>query len=80
MTKRIALLQNGIVTNVVVGNSTEEIANLFACEAIEVTTETEQAFIGLGYSDGKFEQPPPTEDTPVVLEISSLELEEQNKQ
>lgn len=58
MEKRIAILENGIVTNIVVGRSAEEIAEIFNCVAVEVTEETEPAHIGYGYADGKFEQKP----------------------
>jgi hypothetical protein len=71
MEKRIALLQDGIVFNIVVGPSTEEMAVLFNCQAIEVTSETNHAHIGYGFVDGVFEQPPyipPVEQEEVVVE------------
>jgi hypothetical protein len=55
--KRIALLKDGVVFNIIVGPSEEEMASLFNCQAIEVTVETEPAHIGLGFVAGKFEQP-----------------------
>lgn len=58
MEKRIALLRNGIVFNIIIGSSASEMATLFDCEAIEVTPETEQAHIGYGILNGVFVQPP----------------------
>jgi hypothetical protein len=72
--KRIALLNDGIVFNIVVAFSAEEMATLFNCEAIEVTDETTQAHIGYGFVDGVFEQPPYVEpeldivEEPVIIE------------
>lgn len=60
MTKRVALLENGLVVNIIMGNSAAEIATLFNCEAVEVTDETLQAYIGYGMEDGKFIQRPLT--------------------
>lgn len=74
MEKRIALLNDGIVFNIVVAFSAEEMATLFNCEAIEVTDETTQAHIGYGFVDGVFEQPPYVEpeldivEEPVIIE------------
>jgi hypothetical protein len=71
MEKRIALLRDGIVFNIIVGPSTEEMATLFNCQAIEVTEETQQANIGYGFIDGVFEQPPyvePVETIPSIVE------------
>jgi hypothetical protein len=68
MEKRVALLKDGVVFNIVVAYSAEEMAILFNCEAIEVTDETEQAHIGLGFIDGVFEQPPPYVE-PITEEI-----------
>lgn len=59
MSKRIALLKNGQVFNVVIGDSTDTIEQLFECQAIEVTDTTLPAHIGYGFSGGTFEQPPP---------------------
>lgn len=65
MEKRIALLKDGVVFNIVVGPSVEEMAVLFNCEAIEVTSETLQAHIGYGFANGVFDSPPPPpEDIP----------------
>ena len=58
MEKRVALLRDGVVFNIVVAYSAEEMATLFDCEAIEVTDQTEQAHIGYGIVDGVFEQAP----------------------
>jgi hypothetical protein len=73
--KRIALLNDGVVFNIVVAFSAEEMATLFNCEAIEVTDETTQAHIGYGFVDGVFEQPPPNVEPerdvieePVIIE------------
>jgi hypothetical protein len=72
--KRIALLNDGVVFNIVVAFSAEEMATLFNCEAIEVTDETTQAHIGYGFVDGVFEQPPYVEpeldivEEPVIIE------------
>lgn len=60
MEKRVALLKDNVVFNIVVAYSAEELAVLFNCEAVEVTDETGQAHIGLGFMDGIFEQPPPS--------------------
>ena len=74
MEKRIALLNDGVVFNIVVAFSAEEMATLFNCEAIEVTDETTQAHIGYGFVDGVFEQPPYVEpelnivEEPVIIE------------
>lgn len=72
--KRIALLNNGIVYNIVVGPSVEDMANLFECDAIEVTAETLSAHIGYGFVNGQFLQPP-VEPDPVgpqeVIEADS---------
>lgn len=73
MEKRIALLRDGIVFNIIVGPSAEEMATLFDCQAIEVTEETQQAHIGYGFANGTFEQPP---YVPPV-EIEPLPNEEQ---
>lgn len=61
MEKRIALLNNGIVFNIVIGNSAEEISSLFNCDAVEITESTDQAHIGYAFLDGVFEQPPAQE-------------------
>ena len=67
--KRIALLQDGVVFNIVVGPSESEMASLFNCQAIEVTDETDSAHIGYGFVGGKFEQPPPIDAwQPPVIE------------
>ena len=65
MEKRIALLKDGVVFNIVVGNSAEEVAALLDCEAIEVTDGTGQAYIGYGFVNGAFDAPP-VEPDPVV--------------
>lgn len=70
MEKRVALLRDGVVFNIVVAFSAEEMATLFNCEAIEVTDETEQAHIGWGFIDGVFEQPPPYIEPPYVEPIA----------
>jgi hypothetical protein len=70
MEKRIALLKDGIVFNIIVGPSAEEMATLFNCQAIEVTEETGQAFLDYGFSNGVFEQPPyiePVETEPLLV-------------
>lgn len=56
--KRIALLKDGLVYNIVVGPSVEDMATLFECDAIEVTTETLSAHVGYGFVNGQFLQPP----------------------
>jgi hypothetical protein len=72
--KRIALIKDGLVYNIVVGPSVEEMAVLFDCEAIEVTAETSQAYIGYGFANGVFDSPP-VEPDPVgpqeVIEADS---------
>ena len=70
MEKRIALLKDGIVFNIIVGPSEEEVAEWFNCEAKEVTAETQPAHVGYGFSDGVFEQP--------ILEPSTKRFVEQN--
>jgi hypothetical protein len=72
MEKRIALLKNSIVFNIIVGPSAEEMATLFECEAIEVTPETLQATIGYGFSNGVFDSPPVPPD-PIIEEESIVE-------
>ena len=62
MEKRIALLKDGIVFNIIIAESAEEMAILFECQAIEITEETRQAYIGFGFSDGKFEQKTPSDE------------------
>jgi hypothetical protein len=64
MEKVIVLLKDGIVFNIIVGSSAAEMAILFNCEAIEETSETLPAHIGLGFVDGVFEQPPPLIENP----------------
>jgi hypothetical protein len=72
MEKTIALIRNGIIFNVIVGSSAEEMATLFDCEAIEVTNETGRAHIGYGVLNGVFEQPPFTgpeiHEEPAIIE------------
>jgi hypothetical protein len=65
MDKRIALVKDGVVFNIVVGVSVEEVASLFNCEAIEVTEETGQAYVDYGFANGVFDSPP-IEPDPVV--------------
>ena len=72
MEKRIALLKDGIVFNIVVGLSEEEMAVLFDCEAREVTENSQQAHIGYGFANGIFEQPPYVEPEPRVIEESDI--------
>jgi len=67
--KRIALLSNGLVYNIVVGPSAEEMAALFECNAIEVTTETLSAHIGYGIINGQFVQPPVEPDPVGPIEV-----------
>lgn len=76
MEKRIALLRDGIVFNIIIGPSAEEMATLFSCDAIEVTPETGQAHIGYGIVDGVFEEPPYVE--PEVIPIVEEEVLEEN--
>lgn len=72
MEKTIALIKNGIIFNVIVGSSAEEMATLFGCEAIEVTNETGRAQIGYGILNGIFEQPffdgPQVEEEPAIID------------
>ena len=70
MEKRIALLKDGVVFNIIVGPSAEEMATLFDCQAIEETEETQRGHIGYGFTDGVFEQPPyvaPVETEPLLV-------------
>jgi hypothetical protein len=71
--KRIALLKDGVVYNIVVGPSVEAMSTLFNCEAVEVTEETSQAYIGYGFNNGVFESPPPIPD--IIITEESLEEE-----
>lgn len=71
MEKRVALLRDGVVFNIVVAYSAEEMATLFDCEAVEVTDQTEQAHIGYGFIDGVFEQAPSQQ--PPVVEAQPVE-------
>jgi hypothetical protein len=57
--KRIALLRDNVVFNIIIGPSAEEMAALFDCQAIEITDETKQAYIGFRIIDGVFEEAPP---------------------
>jgi hypothetical protein len=70
MEKRIALIKDAVVFNIVVGNSVEEMETLFDCEAKEVSPESGPAHIGYGFSNGIFEQPPIVE--PEVSEESAI--------
>jgi hypothetical protein len=67
--KRIALLKDGVVYNIVVGPSAEAMATLFNCEAVEVTEETSQAHIGYGFNNGVFDAPPPIPDIIINEEV-----------
>ena len=67
MEKRIALLKDNVVFNIIVGPSAEEMAALFDCQAIEVTSETLQAHIGYGFVNGVFDSPP-VEPDPIPVE------------
>ena len=73
MEKRIALLKDGVVFNIIVGSSAEEMATLFNCEAIEVTPETLQAHIGYGFANGVFDSPPPPPPDPIVEKEPAVE-------
>jgi hypothetical protein len=57
MEKRIALLRDNVVFNIIVGESVEEMAGLFECQAVEVTSDTLPAHIGETLVDGTFTQP-----------------------
>lgn len=67
--KRIALLKDGLVYNIVVGPSVEDIATLFECNAIEVTAETLSAHLGYGFANGQFLQPPVEPDPVGPIEV-----------
>jgi hypothetical protein len=58
MEKRIALIKDDVVVNIVIGTSEQEMATLFDCVAKEITENTGQAYIGLGFANGVFEQAP----------------------
>lgn len=79
MEKRIALLKDGVVFNIIIGNSSEEMATLFNCQAIEVTSDTLQAYIGYGFIDGVFDGPEREPDVinelPPVAEMVVVEEE-----
>ena len=78
MEKRIALLLNGIVFNIIIGPSAEEMAALFNCEAIEVTGQTQSAHIGYPFVDGVFEQPPYIPPVEEEILIEEVLVEEEN--
>jgi hypothetical protein len=80
MEKRIALLRDGVVFNIIIGLSAEEMAILFNCEAIEVTSETNHAHIGYGIVGGIFEQPPYVEpvEPEEVLTVEEVLVKEEN--
>ena len=60
--KRVALIKDGVVFNIVVAHSAAEMATLFNCLAIEITNETGQATVGYGFANGVFDMPPVEED------------------
>jgi hypothetical protein len=65
--KTYAVIENNVVTNVIVAASKEIAESATACNCIEITEATGIAHMGLGYADGVFEQPPveaPAEVTP----------------
>ena len=76
MEKRIALLQNSVVFNIIIGPSAEEMAVLFNCQAIEITDETAQAHIGFKFIDGVFEQPPYVDLNNTLENIESIDIVE----
>jgi alanine racemase len=55
--KTYAVIENNVITNVIVAASKDIAESVTACNCIEVTEETGIAHIGLGYADGVFEQP-----------------------
>ena len=67
--KRVALIKDGIVFNIVVAQSAPEMATLFNCLAIEVTEATGQAHVGYGFADGQFASPPPPPADIISTEI-----------
>jgi len=73
--KRIALLKDGIVFNIVIGSSTQELATLFNCQAIEITPKTLQAHIGYGFVNGVFDSPP-VEPDPIHVQDPTYPLPE----
>ena len=52
-----AVIENGIVTNVIVADSLEVAQEVTGKTCVESTVRN-SASIGLGYSNGVFEQPP----------------------
>jgi hypothetical protein len=83
--KRIALIKEGVVFNIVVANSAPEMATLFDCLAIEVTEATGQAYVGYGFANGQFDSPPPPPPDvisavipPEALAAQALAAEESN--
>lgn len=78
MEKRIALLRNGIVFNIIIGPSVEEMATLFDCDAIEVTEQTQQAHIGYPFVNGVFEQAPYIPPVEEEILIEEVLVEEEN--
>lgn len=56
-----AVLNNNIVENVIVAPSLEIAESITSSTCIFVTSETGNAYIGLSYANGVFEQPTPIE-------------------
>jgi hypothetical protein len=81
MEKRVALLdESGKVFNIIIASSVEEMSVLFNCVAIEITEETGAAHIGYGFSDGKFEQRPLTEEELAITYPPVIQSEESETQ
>ena len=55
--KNYAVIENGLVVNVIVASSLDIAENVTNSNCIFVTDATGAPHIGLGYSEGIFEQP-----------------------
>ncbi len=61
----IAVIENGIVENIIVAESVEVAEQITGKECVEYSVEDNPA-IGFGWDGTSFEQPPTPEDEPLV--------------
>lgn len=61
----IAVIENGIVENIIVADSIELAEEITGKECIEYS-DTDRPHIGFGWDGTSFEQPPTPEDEPLV--------------
>lgn len=64
----IAVIENGIVENIIVAESVEEAKQITGKECVEYTEE-DNPCIGLGWDGSTFEQPPISTDEPLAENI-----------